>query len=65
MSTGNPEIGSIVNCDALIVGAGFSGTYALYRLRKLGLDVKVFESGNDFGGVWYWNRYALPMVIGL
>lgn len=57
MSTVNPEMGSIVNCDVLIVGAGFSGIYGLHRLRKLGLNVKVFEAGADFGGVWYWNRY--------
>ncbi|KIX06716.1 uncharacterized protein Z518_04692 [Rhinocladiella mackenziei CBS 650.93] len=50
-------MGSVVNCDVLIVGAGFSGMYGLYRLRKLGLKVKAFEAGSDFGGVWYWNRY--------
>ena len=43
--------------DALIVGAGFSGIYMLYRLRKLGLKVKVFEAGDGVGGTWYWNRY--------
>ncbi|KAL4861925.1 hypothetical protein BDV12DRAFT_207663 [Aspergillus spectabilis] len=44
-------------CDALIVGAGFSGLYGLHQLRKLGLKVKVFEAGSDLGGVWHWNRY--------
>lgn len=44
--------------DAAIVGAGFSGLYQLYSLRdKLGLKVKVFESGGGVGGTWYWNRY--------
>ncbi|EXJ86201.1 hypothetical protein A1O1_06571 [Capronia coronata CBS 617.96] len=47
----------IAQYDVLVVGAGFSGISALYRLRKLGLTVKVFESGGDFGGVWHWNRY--------
>jgi len=53
----NPAMGAIVHCDALVVGAGFSGISMLYRLRKLGLNTKVFESGHDFGGVWFWNRY--------
>jgi cation diffusion facilitator CzcD-associated flavoprotein CzcO len=29
----------------------------MYKLRKLGLNVKCFEAGSDLGGVWYWNRY--------
>jgi cation diffusion facilitator CzcD-associated flavoprotein CzcO len=29
----------------------------MYKFRKLGLNVKAFEAGSDFGGVWYWNRY--------
>lgn len=33
------------HCDALIVGAGFSGIYGLHKLRKLGLTVQVFEAG--------------------
>lgn len=57
MSEVNPNMGSVVNCDVLIVGAGFSGMYGLHRLRNLGLNVKVFEAGADFGGVWHWNRY--------
>ena len=43
--------------DAVIVGAGFAGLYMLYRLQKLGMKVKVFESGDNVGGTWYWNRY--------
>ena len=43
--------------DAIIVGAGISGLYQLYKLRNLGLNVKVFEAGNGVGGTWYWNRY--------
>jgi cation diffusion facilitator CzcD-associated flavoprotein CzcO len=43
--------------DALVIGAGFSGLYQLYCLRKLGLSVKVLEAGGDLGGTWYWNRY--------
>lgn len=43
--------------DAVVVGAGFAGLYALYRLRNMGLKVRVLESGDGVGGTWYWNRY--------
>ncbi|MEO3975591.1 NAD(P)/FAD-dependent oxidoreductase [Streptomyces sp. CAU 1734] len=43
--------------DAVIVGAGFSGLYQLYRLRELGFTTRVFEAGDDIGGTWYRNRY--------
>ena len=44
--------------DALVIGAGFSGLYQLLCLRdRLGLSVKVLESGSGVGGTWYWNRY--------
>ena len=43
--------------DAIIIGAGMSGMYQLYRLRQLGLRVLVLEAGTGVGGTWYWNRY--------
>jgi cation diffusion facilitator CzcD-associated flavoprotein CzcO len=43
--------------DAIIIGAGMSGLYQLYRLRELGMRVRVFEAGTGVGGTWYWNRY--------
>jgi cyclohexanone monooxygenase len=43
--------------DAVVVGAGFAGLYALHKLRSNGLSVRVFESGPDIGGTWYFNRY--------
>jgi cation diffusion facilitator CzcD-associated flavoprotein CzcO len=47
-----------LDVDAVVVGAGFSGLYMLYRLRDLlGLTVRCFESGEGVGGTWYWNRY--------
>jgi cyclohexanone monooxygenase len=49
---GTPEI-----LDALIIGAGFSGIYLLYRLRQRGFKVGLFEAGADLGGIWYWNCY--------
>ena len=43
--------------DAVVVGAGFAGLYMLYRLRGIGLSVRVYEAGDGVGGTWYWNRY--------
>ena len=43
--------------DAVVVGAGFAGIYALYRLRAMGLAVQGLEAAADIGGTWYWNRY--------
>ena len=31
--------------DAIIIGAGISGIHQLYRLRELGMKVRVFEAG--------------------
>ena len=44
--------------DVLIVGGGFSGMMAAARLQERGVeDILLIESGADFGGTWYWNRY--------
>jgi len=47
----------IASYDAIIIGAGISGLYQLHLLRKMGLNVRVFERGTGVGGTWYWNRY--------
>ena len=31
--------------DAIVIGAGISGLYLLYRLREGGVNVRVFERG--------------------
>lgn len=51
------ETQHVKHYDAIVVGAGFSGLYMLYRLRELGMSVRVLEAGDDIGGTWYWNRY--------
>ena len=48
---------SVRKYDVIIVGAGISGMYMLYRMRELGLSARVIEAGGDVGGTWYWNRY--------
>ncbi|GLB43212.1 putative cyclohexanone monooxygenase [Lyophyllum shimeji] len=57
MSTGKLNAQSKQELDVLVVGAGFSGVYQLYKLRKAGFIVKVFEAGKRLGGTWYWNCY--------
>src|SRR6266571_1497685 len=57
MSASSPDTPAL-DYDAVIVGAGFSGLYMLYRARDvLGLSVQVFEAGDGVGGTWFWNRY--------
>ena len=43
--------------DAIVIGAGFSGLYATWRLTQMGLTVQSIDAGIDVGGVWNWNRY--------
>jgi len=47
-----------LECDVLIVGAGFGGVYLLHKLRdELGFNCKLYEAGKDLGGIWHWNCY--------
>ena len=43
--------------DVVVIGAGFAGLYAHYKLRELGLKAFGFEAAAGIGGTWYWNRY--------
>jgi cation diffusion facilitator CzcD-associated flavoprotein CzcO len=44
--------------DAVIIGAGFSGIYALKKFRDdLGLAARIFDKASGVGGTWHWNRY--------
>jgi cation diffusion facilitator CzcD-associated flavoprotein CzcO len=43
--------------DILIVGAGVTGIYQLYRAREAGYSAQLVEAGSGVGGTWYWNRY--------
>lgn len=51
------RVNHVDDFDAVVLGAGFSGLYMLYRLRQAGYSTHVFEAGDGVGGVWYWNRY--------
>ena len=58
MSSGDsvrPEVGRF---DAVVIGAGFGGLYAVHKLKnELGLDVRGYEFADGVGGTWHWNRY--------
>jgi heterodisulfide reductase subunit A-like polyferredoxin len=47
--------------DVLVIGAGLSGIYSLYRMRELGLKARVLEAGSGEGGTWWW--YFLLYII--
>ena len=49
--------GDVEEYDVLIIGAGVTGLYSLYRFRNLGFSVRSFEDASGIGGTWYWNRY--------
>src|SRR3984893_1314493 len=51
MSSREPEV------DVLVVGAGITGIYQLYRAREAGFSAQLVEAGDGVGGTWFWNRY--------
>ena len=46
-----------VTFDAIVIGAGFAGLYAVRRCVSEGLTVLGIEAAPNVGGTWYWNRY--------
>jgi cation diffusion facilitator CzcD-associated flavoprotein CzcO len=43
--------------ETVVIGAGFSGLYALHRLRESGVQVRTLEAAGNVGGTWLFNRY--------
>jgi cation diffusion facilitator CzcD-associated flavoprotein CzcO len=43
--------------DVLVIGAGITGIYQLYRAREAGFSALLLEAGGGVGGTWFWNRY--------
>jgi len=56
--------GSTEHYDAVIIGAGVSGMYALHHLREMGLSVRAYDGASDVGGTWWYNRYPGARVDG-
>jgi cation diffusion facilitator CzcD-associated flavoprotein CzcO len=46
-----------MSTDAIVIGAGFAGLYAVHRCASEGLTVLGIEAAPSVGGTWYWNRY--------
>jgi cation diffusion facilitator CzcD-associated flavoprotein CzcO len=46
-----------VTVDAIVIGAGFAGLYAVHRCQSEGLTVLGVEAAPSVGGTWFWNRY--------
>jgi len=55
----HPAAGSTASVhDSLIVGAGFGGLCAAYRLERAGRpDFLILDQAEGVGGTWWWNRY--------
>ena len=51
------ESASIEHYDAIVIGAGVSGLYALHHLRGMGFSVRVYDGASGVGGTWWYNRY--------
>ena len=43
--------------DVLVVGAGITGIYQLFRALESGFSALLLEAGDGAGGTWFWNRY--------
>ena len=61
MANTNPVAASATSTaeyDAIIIGSGFGGLYALHHLRdEMGLSVRAFDGAGGVGGTWWYNRY--------
>ena len=49
--------GPTLDYDVIVIGAGFAGLALIHYLRKLDLNVRVFDRASDVGGTWAWNHY--------
>ena len=56
-SANGQSTGGIGAVDVVVIGAGVTGLYSIYRLRQLGFSVQGLEEGDGVGGTWFWNRY--------
>jgi cation diffusion facilitator CzcD-associated flavoprotein CzcO len=57
VSSDDSVTGADRDVEVVVVGAGITGIYALYRAREAGFSTVLLEAGGGVGGTWYWNRY--------
>lgn len=43
--------------EAIIIGGGISGICAAIQMQKMGIDFRILEKNEEFGGTWWENRY--------
>ncbi|EME81392.1 uncharacterized protein MYCFIDRAFT_189534 [Pseudocercospora fijiensis CIRAD86] len=43
--------------EVLVIGAGLSGIFTLYRMQQFGIKTIALEAASGEGGTWFWNRY--------
>jgi cation diffusion facilitator CzcD-associated flavoprotein CzcO len=51
------KIGLAPDYEVIVLGAGVTGIYQLYKLVQLGKNVTCIDALADLGGTWYMNRY--------
>ena len=56
--------GATESYDAVVIGAGVAGLYALHHLREMGLSVRVYDGAEGVGGTWLHNGYPGARVDG-
>src|SRR5271155_3726050 len=56
-TTARASTQSVPQFDVIIIGAGVTGLYQLYKIMQLGLSVRLYDDGSGVGGTWHWNRY--------
>jgi len=54
----SPAVFALRRHSAVIIGAGFSGLAAAYKLKKAGWDVTVLEARNRIGGRVFSHKFA-------
>ena len=59
-----PEAEAAEHYDAVVIGAGVSGLYALHHLREKGFSVRAYDGAPRVGGTWWYNRYPGARVDG-
>jgi 4-hydroxyacetophenone monooxygenase len=52
-----PPAERLASFKVLVIGAGFSGICAGYRLKEMGIPFEIVEKLDDVGGVWLENDY--------
>ena len=52
-----PPAARLATFRVLVIGAGFTGLCAAYRLKQMGFAFEVLEKNPELGGTWFENHY--------